>query len=61
MSEREKSDFTRGDTNNDHFFKRGRNAAESERTQKKQKTDDSRLDIPQKTGRDDDTLRISSQ
>jgi hypothetical protein len=50
MSERERTDFNRGDTNNEHFSKRGRNTPDVERLQKKFKPDE-RLEIPQKTGK----------
>ena len=40
MSEREKSDFNRGDTNNDHFSKRGRTTSDdTEPLPKRMKTD----------------------
>lgn len=35
MTEREKTDFNRGDTNNDHMFKRGLGTAVSEQAHKK--------------------------
>lgn len=39
MTEREKTDFNRGDTNNDHLFKRSLSSASSEQAQKKIRTD----------------------
>ena len=39
MTEREKTDFNQGDTNNEHLFKRGLGSAISEQAQKKLRTD----------------------
>jgi len=39
MTEREKTDFNRGDTNNEHFFKRGLGSAVTEQAHKRLRTD----------------------
>ena len=39
MTEREKTDFNRGDTNNEHIFKRGLGSAVSEHAYKKMRPD----------------------
>lgn len=39
MTEREKTDFNRGDTNNEHLFKRGLGSTMSEQAHKKLRTD----------------------
>ena len=39
MTEREKTDFNRGDTNNEHFFKRGLGTAVTEQAHKRLRTD----------------------
>lgn len=39
MTEREKTDFNRGDTNNEHLFKRGLGSTVSEQAHKKLRTD----------------------
>ena len=49
MTERERTDFLRGDTNNEHFYKRGRNTTDSEQAQKKFRVDDTQ-DIGKKSG-----------
>lgn len=39
MTEREKTDFNRGDTNNEHFFKRGLGSSVTEQAHKRLRTD----------------------
>ena len=50
MTEREKTDFNRGDTNNEHFFKRGLGSAVTEQAHKRLRTDN-QPGLSKQTGR----------
>ncbi|KAJ7363295.1 hypothetical protein OS493_011579 [Desmophyllum pertusum] len=58
MTEREKTDFTRGDTNNEHFFKRGLGSAVTEQAHKRLRTDN-QTGLNKQTGRGAATSLLS--
>ena len=59
MTEREKTDFNRGDTNNEHLFKRGPGIAVSEHAHKKLRTDN-QPGFNKQTGRGNKSLTLES-
>jgi len=58
MTEREKTDFNRGDTNNEHFFKRGLGSAVTEQAHKRLRTDN-QPGLNKQTGRGAATSLLS--
>ena len=57
MTEREKTDFNRGDTNNEHLFKRGVGSAVSEQAHKKVRIDN-QSGFNKQTGRGEKTVTL---
>lgn len=58
MTEREKTDFNRGDTNNEHFFKRGLGSSVTEQAHKRLRTDN-QPGLNKQTGRGAATSLLS--